>query len=343
MQVLVTGGAGFIGSHCVDGLLAAGHEVTVIDDFSSGRESNLEAAQKAHGKKLKIIKASISEAKNWESMPRHDGILHLAAQTSVTASVDNPDLDFSSNVTACQHIVKWIRKHKVRALVYANTAGAMYGMASTFPTDERHSLAPQCPYGATKAFTEIYIASMSRALKDAGEWSNKPSEPNYFSWASLRLGNVYGPRQVTKGEAGVIPIFIETLGQSKQPTIFGDGRKTRDYVYIRDVVRAFLTAFERLQSIPLDDAYNVATGIETFDIDVFDGVIEALHARAKSPSSPAAAKNALKINEPLFSKIRPGEVARSCLNVNKIEAFLGWRPETDFQSGVVETVNSYPL
>jgi UDP-glucose 4-epimerase len=343
MKVVVTGGAGFIGSHLVDALLEKGCDVTVIDDLSSGREGNLEKAFAKKSPKVELIKGNISDAKIWEKLPAHDALFHLAAQTSVTASVENPDHDFDSNVNSFRHIVKWIRKNKVRVLVYTNTAGAMYGAASTFPTDERHAMAPLCPYGATKTFPELYIGSLARALKASGDWSSLPSDANYFSWASLRLGNVYGPRQITKGEAGVIPIFIETIAQGKTPTIFGDGRKTRDYVYVRDVVRAYVAAWEKLQQVALDDFYNVGTMVETHDIDVFDGVLDAMQARSKTPGAPAATKNAQKINEPIFKPVRPGEVLRSFLNTNKIEAFLGWRPETDFQSGVNETVNTYPL
>ena len=344
--MVVTGGAGFIGSHLVDALLALNHHVTVIDDLSTGRESNLDSAKKQAAEKklrLEIIKGSISDPKVWEKLPRHDGIFHMAAQTSVTVSVKDPDLDFNSNILSAKLLINWLRSKKVRTLVYANTAGALYGQAQHFPTDERHPLKPLSPYGATKAFTESYLGALGRALKDLKEWSDDPAAENYFSWAALRLGNVYGDRQYPKGEAGVLPIFIETICEGKAPTIFGDGAKTRDYVHVRDVVSAFVTAFQKLQTKPLDECFNVATGVETRDIDVFDHIIEALHARAGTPGASARVKNSLSIKEPKFAGIRAGEVVRSLLDVNKIEAYLGWKPTVDFAKGVVETVNNYPL
>jgi UDP-glucose 4-epimerase len=344
MEVLVTGGAGFIGSHCVDVLLARGYNVTVLDDFSSGREANLEKARKlAQEKKLKltIVRASIADPKTWDKLPRHDSVFHFAAQTSVTASVSNPRLDFETNVHSSFFLIEWVRKHKVRHLCYANTAGALYGRAASFPSNERVAVLPLSPYGATKRFVESYLSALCSSLKENGSWSSDVKADNYFSWASLRLGNVYGPRQVTKGEAGVVPIFIETLSNGQQPTIFGDGSKTRDYVHVSDVVTAFIAVHDRLQETPFDDFFNIASGAETRDIEVFDTVMRAMHEVGADPEAPQTFQNSLKVSQPLYAPVRAGEVLRSWLDVTKAEAFFAWRPRIGFHQGVKATVRNY--
>ena len=346
MKVVVTGGAGFIGSHCVDLLIQAGHDVLVIDDFSSGTEANLtdaRAAAKKTGRKIEILKDSIDRAGLWEKLEGADAFFHLAAQTSVTASVQAPDADFSTNVNCIPAIVKWMIRGKVRFLVYANTAGALYGEAATLPADERTAILPMSPYGATKSFFETYVGSIVRARKASMTWSNDVLAGDYFSYVSLRLANVYGPRQVPRGEAGVVPIFLETLAQGKAPTIFGDGTKVRDYVYVRDVARAFLAALDKLQLVALDDVFNVATGIETRDIEVFDTVLDALQGRARKELGASRCQKSLEIQEPNFAPVRPGEVKRSSLTNYKVQAFLNWKPEVSFVDGVQTTVTEYPL
>jgi UDP-glucose 4-epimerase len=347
MKVLVTGGAGFIGSHCVDALVAKGHEVTVLDDLSTGSEANLEAARKvaaSQGRKVELIRDSVANLDLWAKMPAFDALFHLAAQTSVTASVAKPEFDFSVNINCIPAMLQWIQRSKLRFVVYANTAGAMYGEALSFPTDERSTVAPLAPYGATKSFFETYLGSVTRSRKASGDWSSDPNAPSYFSWISLRLANIYGPRQVPKGEAGVIPIFVEKLAQGETPTIFGDGNKIRDYVYVTDVARAFMAALDKLQQVSIDDAFNVSTATDTRDIEVFDAVLDALHERARRPGAEGEkAKKSLNVKEPRFAPVRAGEVKRSSLSNFKIQSFLNWRPERSFQEGVFETVLGYPL
>jgi len=346
MKVLVTGGAGFIGSHCVDGLLSEGHDVTVVDDFSTGSETNLiqaRATAKVSGRNLQVLKATVADLELWRKLPAHDALLHFAAQTSVTASVAQPEHDFSVNVNCIPAMTQWIVRNGVRFVVYANTAGALYGEALSFPTDERALITPLSPYGATKSFFETYLAALTRSRKAGGDWSNDPALPNYFSWMSLRLANVYGPRQVSKGEAGVIPIFIEKMVKGEMPTIFGDGNKVRDYIYVGDVARAFLAAFEKIRQVAIDDVFNVSTGVETRDIEVFDAVLDGLHERCRKDPTLEKTKKALDVREPRFAPVRPGEVKRSSLNNFKIQSYLNWRPERSFAEGVLETVLAYPL
>ncbi len=343
MRVLVTGGAGFIGSHLVDLLVAQGLDLCVIDDLSSGSELNLLSAKKLAkelGQKLSLIQGDISQKTTWEKIEGDfDAFFHLAAQTSVTYSVKNPELDFQSNVQSVLHISRFLRERKVRHFIYANTAGALYGPTENVPTPETEALRPLSPYGATKSFMETYISSLASSLKGSGEWSSDPHQKNYFSWTSLRLGNIYGPRQTTKGEAGVIPIFIEEISNSRAPCIFGDGSKTRDYLYIDDVVLAFKKAFALSQNEVIDDAFNVGSGIETSDQQVFDEVFKAIKTRATEKGESFWPKQVV----PRKDHVRPGEVHQSCLDTNKIFKKMMFKSSMDFSKGVLNTVLSYEI
>ena len=343
MKILVTGGAGFIGSHCVDALLLLGHEVCVVDNLLSGREINLDFARKlASEKKIKFefVNGDISKPEVWDQLAKSswDGMFHLAAQTSVTAAVENPELDFRINVDSVNFICNWARKTGLKYLVYANTAGAMYGAAEEFPTSENHPCRPTTPYGATKNFFESYLGSLARSLKASGVWSSNSKEKNYFSWLSLRLANVYGPRQITKGEAGVIPIFIEALRDGRRPTIFGNGSKTRDYVYVGDIARAFVQGLQILNEKCIDEGVNVGTGIETSDKEVFDSVRDSI--RQTKTSLPGF--DLATLDSPLLAAIRPGEIERSCLNNQRAKQVLaGFVPKVAFRDGVDQTVRAY--
>jgi UDP-glucose 4-epimerase len=330
MKALVTGGAGFIGSHIVDALLKKRHDVVVVDNFYSGREKNLSDAKKIAQEmnvELTIVKADISLEKTWKELPSVQAIFHIAAQTSVTASVLESDRDFSWNILAAKYLVEFIKKNKIQFLLYSNTAGALYGVPEVIPTNETQPLHPICPYGATKSFLETYIRALTESLKMDNKWSNDSTKANYFSWASLRLGNVYGPRQITKGEAGVVPIFIEKLFSQEVPTIFGSGKETRDYVHVHDVVSAFMTVFEKQQKGKVDEAFNVGTGVATQTHDVFQNVLKNM-------------KDKTTIKEAKHASLRPGELEKSCLDVSKLKK-LGWTPSWDFEKGVSQTVKVY--
>jgi UDP-glucose 4-epimerase len=327
----------------VDALLARGHDVTVVDNFYSGRLENLAPAARAanqHGLTLKIIEADVAAEGTWDALAPHDAVLHFAAQTSVTYSVQRSDFDFQNNVKPVVHLMKWLRRTRARYFLYANSAGALYGEASELPTPEHAPLNPLSPYGATKAFTETYTGALCRALKGSDDWSDDPASERYFSWASLRLGNVFGPRQRTRGEAGVVPIFIEEMAAGRTPVIFGDGTKLRDYVHVSDVTSGFMRALEVIQRTPIDDVFNLATGVETSDQRVFDEVASAVRARA---GAELAFKKALGITRPRYHAVRAGEVIRSSLAVAKIHRVLGWKAETEFAEGVRQTVRAYEL
>lgn len=331
MKVLVTGGAGFIGSNLVDALLKKGNDVLVLDNFFSGREKNLSEAQSLAQKKslkLEIVKGDISLEETWKKLPAVAAVFHISAQTSVTASVKESTRDFAWNVQAARYLIDFIRAKNVRHLLYSNTAGALYGAPKQTPTPEEHPIHPSCPYGATKSFLEVYIRAFAESLKMEGTWSTDVKDANYFTWSSLRLGNVYGPRQITKGEAGVVPIFIEKFLAKTTPTIFGSGKETRDYVHVDDVVAAFMRLFELQQKKPDDEAYNVGTSVETSTQNVFDEVRSALGAKSNG------------IAKADHASLRPGELERSCLKIDKLKK-TGWSPEWKFHDGVKNTVEHY--
>lgn len=331
MKVLVTGGAGFIGSHLVDALLKKNHQILVLDNFYSGREKNLADAKvyaQKHKLGFEVLTGDTADKHVWSVIPHVDAVFHVAAQTSVTVSVQDRDKDFAWNIVAAKNLIDFILEKKVRHLIYTNTAGALYGVPSEIPTPETHTIYPTSPYGATKSFLETYVRALSVSLKMERTLSNSPNDKNYFSWASLRLGNVYGPRQMTKGEAGVVPIFIEKFLAGTAPVIFGSGNETRDYVHVEDVVSAHMKIFELQQGQAIDDSYNVGTGVETKTREVFDSVKSALHDKAKG------------VHQPTQSPLRPGELEKSCLDIRKLKK-LGWTPTWDFKSGVEQTVKEY--
>ncbi len=337
-RVLVTGGAGFIGSHLVEALLRSGSSVWVLDNLSSGSFKNIEALQNlaqelALLKNLEFhfIEGSIQDPRSWEEIPNVESVFHLAAQTSVTQSVRDTDLDFASNISFIPHLTKYILRAGVRRLINCNTAGAFYGVAETLPTPEDDPFHPLAPYGATKAMAEIYLGAWTRALRSDLKISGDSQAKNYFSWASLRLANVYGPGQLAHGEAGIVPIFFDKIINHQPITIFGDGGKTRDYVFVADVIEAFLATWKGLNHQALDLPFNVGTGVETRDLDVYREMKSALESMGL---------NNFKLNpEPEFSKVRPGEVLRSCVDSHRIGSMIGWKARMKFSDGIRRTLD----
>jgi UDP-glucose 4-epimerase len=237
-SAIVTGGAGFIGSHLVDALLASGHHVTVIDDLSSGDAARV--AREADLRRLDIVDKPALDAVMDEVAPQ--AIYHLAAQASVVASVENPARDCQVNVEGTLNVVEGARRLGV-PVVFTSTGGALYGDQAPMPTTEDQIPAPLSPYGASKWAAEAYVKT----------WSLSSGVPH----AVCRLGNVYGPRQNPHGEAGVVAIFAHHLYTGQPPTLYGHGRPTRDYIYVGDVVSALLAASGKAGT------YNIATAVET--------------------------------------------------------------------------------
>ena len=308
MRSLVTGGAGFIGSTLVDALLARGDEVTIVDDLSTGRLQNLEAALRAGAElvELDIRDRPALEAAVAAAAPQT--VFHLAAQIDVRLSVADPAFDASINVGGTANVLEAVRATPVPRLVFASTGGAIYGEGEgrTLPLAEDAVLAPFSPYGQSKQAAELYLALYQRLYGTSS--------------ICLRLGNVYGPRQDPLGEAGVIAIFCGLLGEGKRPTVFGDGLQTRDYIFVEDVVAAMLAA----STSDLSGPVNVGTGVET---DVLT-LARALGDLAGVPF------------EPEFAPPRTGEVQAITIDPSRAEAELGWRPETTLSEGLDITLRS---
>jgi UDP-glucose 4-epimerase len=249
-HAVVTGGAGFIGSHVVDALLAAGQEVTVIDDLSSGDARRV--ARAADLRRLDIVDATALDSVIDEVRP--EAIFHLAAQSSVTVSVSDPTRDCTVNVLGTLNLLQAAGRHHA-PVVFTSTGGALYGNDAPIPTPEDRIPVPVAPYGASKWAAEAYVKT----------WSAASGIPHTI----CRLGNVYGPRQSPHGEAGVVAIFAHALYTGRRPKIFGYGRPTRDYVHVEDVVRALRSASGKA------GVFNVATGIETDVMAIWEGLRRA--------------------------------------------------------------------
>src|SRR3954467_5187544 len=291
MRALVTGGAGFIGSNLVDALLDRGDEVTVVDDLSTGRRENLDNAL-AGGARL--VEGDIRDAQAMRELiadARPEAIFHLAAQIDVRKSVADPGHDARINVEGTINMLAAAQEAGVRRFVNTSSGGAIYGEAQEIPAPEKHPVAPEAPYGLSKFCAEHYCEIFRRM--------------HGSSTVSLRYGNVYGPRQDPLGEAGVIAIFCGRALAGQNPTVFGDGLQTRDYIYVGDVVASNLAAADRDVNGPI----NIGTGVETNVIELVD----ALRPLAKGPFDAEHAP------------ARLGEVNHIALDTSRARSELGWQ------------------
>jgi UDP-glucose 4-epimerase len=295
MRVLVTGGAGFIGSHLADALLARGDDVAVVDDMSAGRAGRLPEFAALH--KLSVTAAGPLETVVSDFRP--ELICHLAAQIDVRTSVAAPAADAQANVVGTVNVLEAARAAGARVL-FCSTGGALYGRDAPIPSMEDVLPLPESPYGVAKHCAEQYVGLYNRLHGTAH--------------TVLRFANVYGPRQDPSGESGVVPIFCSLVLAGQRPTIYGDGRQTRDYVYVGDAVAAFLAAADGGRP----GTWNIGTGREVSVLELAD-VIGAAAGRAV---------------EPLFAPARPGELLRSALAAERAERDLGWRPATPLSAGV---------
>jgi UDP-glucose 4-epimerase len=306
MRTLVTGGAGFIGSNLVDALLARGDEVVVVDNLTTGRESNLSQAQAAD-----LVKADIREAEELTRIVKEaapEAIFHLAAQIDGRKSVLDPAADARINVEGTVNVLEAARQANVQRLVNTSTGGAIYGDVDTIPTPESMPPAPMAGYGTSKYCAEQYCNLYTRL--------------HGLSTVTVRLGNVFGPRQDPLGEAGVIAIFCGKLMDGGRPTIYGDGRQTRDYIYVGDVVRGQLAAADNRTH---NGAFNIGTGQETSVLDL----LEILQQQGGRDDF-----------EPQFAEARLGEIERSCLDVTRARTELGWQAETGLAEGMNATLEA---
>jgi UDP-glucose 4-epimerase len=303
MRTLVTGGAGFIGSTLVDRLLAEGHAVDVVDDLSSGKLANLAAARANRGHEFTFHQMDICDPAVCDLIERRapEVVFHLAAQIDVRVSVSDPALDARINVLGSVNVMEGARRAGTRKICFASSGGTIYGDVDPedLPVSESHEQRPVSPYGVSKKVVTDYLHAL-RTL-------------HQLEYTSLALANVYGPRQDPHGEAGVVAIFAGKLLAGERCRIFGDGSQTRDYVFVDDVVDAFVRSAERGSGL----LCNIGTGTETS--------VNGLYA--------AMATNAGVDLEPEYAPARAGELQRSCLDAGRARMHLGWEPFTDLPAG----------
>jgi UDP-glucose 4-epimerase len=312
MRALVTGGAGFIGSNLVDALLDQGAEVDVVDTLVTGRRTNLEAGAFDRGARLHEV--DITDAPALTALVADiapDVIFHLAAQIDVRKSIEDPAFDASVNVVGTINVLEAARQAGVGRIVNTSTGGAIYGDADRIPTPEDETPLPMAAYGQSKFCAERYLGWYGRLYDQSS--------------VTLRLGNVYGPRQDPLGEAGVVAIFCGKLRAGERPTIYGDGTQTRDYVYVGDVVRAQLAAAQS----QVTGEVNVGTGKESSVLDILEALKEL------EPEAAAAF-------EPDFAPGRLGEIERSCLEVSRARQELGFEAQTSLRDGLRATLDATP-
>jgi UDP-glucose 4-epimerase len=299
VKVLVAGGAGFIGSHVVDALVAAGHDVAVVDNLATGSRRWLNPRARFHLADLRS--ARLAEVFAAE---RPEVVAHLAAQAAVSRSVTDPVFDAGVNILGGLNLLDCCRRFGVRRVIYSSSGGAAYGDTEQVPTPEEHPLRPASPYGISKVALEQYLAIWRDVFGVSG--------------IALRYANVYGPRQNPQGEAGVVAIFCHRLLTGQTPIINGDGEQTRDYVYVEDVVAANLRALERPEAT---GAINIGTGVETSVNELYRRLTAAAGITAPARHGPP----------------RPGEQRRSCLAPGLARRVLGWAPTVPLAEGLART------
>jgi UDP-glucose 4-epimerase len=300
LRILVTGGAGFIGSHVVDRFVALGHDVTVFDNLSSGRREFVNA-------KAKLMVGDLTDAEAVDqcvATARPEIVDHHAAQIDVRKSVEDPVHDARTNVLGGLSLLQSCTKHGVRKFIYASTGGALYGEGRVLPATEEHPINPESPYGVSKHTLEhyLYLWKLLHAL----------------DYTVLRYPNVYGPRQNPHGEAGVNAIFIGLMLHGKRPRIFGTGEQVRDYLYVGDVVEANVITLDKGSG----EMLNIGTGVGTSVNDIVRELGSILNFT----------------EPPIYEAPRPGEVQRIYLDASKAKRVLGWEPRVTFREGLERTV-----
>jgi len=302
LKIVVTGGAGFIASHIVDAYIAGGHEVHVIDNFSTGQEKNVNPRAKVH-------RFDITD-------PRSAGLVeeikpsvlnHHAAQMDVRRSVADPAFDARTNIIGFINLLEACKNVRVQKVLFSSSGGAVYGDREPIPANEQHETLPLSPYGVSKLTGELYLGYYHMAFG--------------LPYVALRYANIYGPRQSSAGEAGVIAIFISQLLAGKSPTINGDGKQTRDYVFVGDVVKANVAALETNYVGPV----NIGTGVETDVVTICNELRRGIATQVEAVHGPA----------------KLGEQRRSCLDASLAGKVLGWKPEVSVQAGLAKTIAYY--
>lgn len=300
MRLLITGGAGFIGSHLVDAAISAGHDVLVLDDLSTGRRENLNP-------KATFVHADIRSPEAADALKsfRTEVLCHHAAQMDVRRSVSDPRFDADVNLLGLINLLEAARTSGVKRVTFASSGGAAYGDQLRYPADESHPTAPASQYGVAKVASELYLQCYRQLYA--------------LPYVALRYANVYGPRQSPHGEAGVVAIFASRLLAGKPCTINGDGGQTRDFVFVGDVVKANLRAL----GTPFIGPVNIGTGVETDLNQLYAELARAAGSEARAAHGPA----------------KLGEQRRSSIDPRLAADVLGWRPEVSLPDGITQTVN----
>jgi UDP-glucose 4-epimerase len=302
MKVLVTGGAGFIGSHLVDRLVLEGHEAVVVDNLATGKRRNINRAARFY--KMDIQSWRLERVFRNE---RPNVVMHLAAQMDVRKSVEDPMFDAQVNVLGTLNVLQQAVKHGVRKVVFSSSGGAIYGEQEAYPAPETHVTRPLSPYGLSKLCGEQYLSYFQRV--------------SGLQAVSLRYANVYGPRQDPEGEAGVVAIFIQKMLNNEQAVINGNGRQTRDFVFVDDVVEANLA----MMGQETQGTYNVGTGVETSINDLFRILVQHTGSNCKEVHGPS----------------KKGEQARSAIDNTKLRHEVSWEPKADLSEGLKKTVDYF--
>ncbi len=310
MKILVTGGAGFIGSNVVDAYIEEGHEVVVVDNLYSGKRENLNPEAKFY-----LMDIRSEELHKMLEYERPDVINHHAAQISVPASVEDPLFDASVNVSGFINLLEGAKDVGTKRIIFISSGGAIYGEAEEYPTSEEYPPQPLSPYAIAKAVSEDYLAFYNHQYG--------------LEYVVLRYANIYGPRQIPHGEAGVVAIFMDRLLKGQACTLFHFENEPagmiRDYCYVGDVVEANKLA---LNCRP-NDAFNIGTNVETRTLKLFETIFDVM--ADKLDLDP-------KLRSPNRQAARPGDLTKSCLRIDKAATGLGWKPETDLKTGIEKTL-----
>lgn len=298
-KILVTGGAGFIGSHLVDDLIEDGQKVIVVDNLSSGKKENIN--HKAKFYRIDILNPKISEIFKKE---KPDFVFHFAAHIEARESVKDPIFDAKTNILGSLNILENCRKFNIKKIIFASSGGEIYGEAKKNPTPEDYFPQPLSPYGASKLAIENYLYSYYRLFS--------------LPYMALRYGNVYGPRQNPDGEAGIVAIFTNKMLKNKQPFIHGDGQQTKDYIFIEDAVKATILSFKK----DFKGVLNIGTGEETSVLEIFSKIKKLTKSKVKAKYVPLPSCG----------------FKRGCLSIEKAKKELKWQPKYNLEKGLEKTV-----